>query len=95
MANVKRAKLKDRYGLEEIEKHLTNEEIIKNAKERLVHPGDIKHETIPTTNHIQLILDNIKKAKGKRSDLADQLLDAGYKKDVVKRIMWTIDMYQF
>ena len=90
-----RAKLKDKYNLEEINQNLDNVEIVKNAQERLVHPKDMDHETIPTTNHIQLMLDNIKKAKGKRSDLADELLSAGYKKDVVKSIMLTIDMYEF
>jgi len=90
-----RAKLKDKYGLEEINQNLTNAEIIKNAQERLVHPKDMDHETIPTTNHIQLMLDNIKKAKGKRSDLADGLLAAGYKKDVVCKILDTLDMYDW
>ena len=90
-----RAKLKDRYGLDPIEKTLNNKEIVKNAKERLVHPKDMDHDTIPTTNHVQLILDNIKKAKGKRSDLADELLLVGYKKDVVKKIMLSIDCYDW
>ena len=94
MAND-RAKLKDRYGLEPIEKKLTNDEIIKNAKERLVHPKDMDHDTIPTTNHFQLMLDNVKKAKGKRSDLADELLKEGYKRDVVKKIMLSIDCYDW
>jgi hypothetical protein len=92
---AERAKLKDRYGLEEINQHLDNVEIIKNAQERLVHPKDMDHETIPTTNHIQLMLDNIKKAKGTRSDLADELLKVGYKKDVVRKIMDSVDMYEF
>ena len=90
-----RAKLKDRYGLDPIEKTLNNKEIIKNAKERLVHPKDMDHDTIPTTNHIQLILDNIKKDGGRRADLGDELLKEGYKKDIVKKIMITIDMYDW
>lgn len=90
-----RAKLKDRYGMEVITKKLNNNEIIKNAKERLVHPKDMDHDTIPTTNHIQLLLDNIKKDNGKRSNLGDALLQAGYKKDVVKKIMSQIDIYDW
>ena len=92
---ITRAKLKDKFGLEPITQKLNNNEIIKNAKERLVHTKDMDHDTIPTTNHIQLLLDNIKKGGGKRSDLGDELLKAGYNRDVVKKIMDQIDIYDW
>lgn len=78
-----------------ITKTLTNDELIQHAKERPVNIKDKDHETIPTTNHIQLILDNLKKGGGNRKDLAPTLLASGYDRTVVKKIMATIDMYDW
>ena len=90
-----RITLKDGVTGEVIDRMLTNEELVRQAQERLVHTRDMNHETVPTTNHVQLMLDNIKRDGGSKTDISRLLLDAGYKRDVVWKIMNTIDMYDF
>lgn len=90
-----RSEIKEHYSESKITKKLTDHELVKHAKERPVHEKDKDHDGVPTINHIQLILDNIKERQGKRSDLADVLISEGYTKDLVGKIMSQIDIYQF